>query len=284
MNPGDIRVELATTSAEVDRAIDLAESVWGARPINDAMLRALELAGCYVAVARDGGGGDVGGGDVVGMCAGFVGVHDDGLHLHSHLAAVRPDAQGRGIGRALKRHQRRWCLDHDIPIVSWTFDPLVRENARFNLHHLGAVGDRYLVDLYGPMDDDINRGQPSDRLLMRWDLRSDTAEAALAAPLPTLPARVWREQGAIEAVRDHDGRPVTDAPTDGSTSGFRADARLIATPADITGLRRRDPDLALAWRLAVRDAMVAAFADGLHPVALTDEHSYFCVRPTPEEP
>ena len=191
-----------------------------------------------MSVARDGD-------DVVGMCAGFVGMHDDAggpqLHLHSHLAAVRPDRQGGGVGRALKRHQREWCLDHGIATVTWTFDPLVRENARFNLHHLGAVGDRYLVDLYGEMDDDINRGQPSDRLLVRWDLRSDRAVAALDAPLPV---------------------PDTSS------------AVLVRTPNAVAELRRTDPDAALRWRHRVRAEMLDAFDAGLRPVALTPDHEY----------
>ena len=114
---------------DADRALDLAESVWGQRPLNDAVLRALELAGSYVSVALDGTGSQV------GMCLGIVGVHDDHLHLHSHLAAVDPAHRGSGIGRALKRHQREWCLARGITTVSWTFDPLIHANARFNLHH-----------------------------------------------------------------------------------------------------------------------------------------------------
>ena len=229
---------LARTDDDVDAALALAERVWGAPPVSLPIARAQSFAGWYVSTALDDG-------RPVGMCAGFVGVHDtdDGpdLHLHSHLAAVDPSAQGRGIGRALKRHQREWCLDHGIEHVSWTFDPLVRENARFNLHHLGAVGERYLVDLYGEMDDDINRGQPSDRLLVRWDLRSDRAVAALDAPLPV---------------------PDTSS------------AVLVRTPNAVAELRRTDPDAALRWRHRVRAEMLDAFDAGLRPVALTPDHEY----------
>jgi predicted GNAT superfamily acetyltransferase len=240
-----VEIDLARTSEETDRALDVAEAVWGARPVTDPIARAMDFAGWYVAVARDAD-------EIVGMCAGFVGVHDDGLHLHSHLAAVLPRAQGQGIGRSLKRHQREWCLARGIETVTWTFDPLVRENARFNLHHLGAVGDRYLVDLYGEMDDDINRGQPSDRLLVRWELTSERVHRALDAPLPAL------------------------APDD-----IGAGARLIPTPAAITALRREDPDSALRWRLQVREAMEDAFAAGLRVTAMTPDHAYVL---TPERP
>lgn len=242
MQSDDPAIRLARDDDEVDALLALATSVWGAPPVSVPIARASALAGWYCAGAWDGD-------EPIGMCAGFVGVHDDHLHLHSHLAAVTPSAQGRGIGRALKRHQREWCLERDIPVVSWTFDPLVRENARFNLHHLGAVGDRYLVDLYGPMDDDINRGQPSDRLLIRWDLGSDRAVAALDEPLP-----------------------VPDAG-----------AERIPTPEDITALRRTDPDAALRWRHEVRDAMLDAFARGLRPVALDADHSYI-LEPAVQEP
>lgn len=263
-----VEIELATTDDAVDRALAVAESVWGAAPVSVPIARAQTFAGWYAAIAHDDG-------RAVGMCAGFVGVHEGGWHLHSHLAAVVPDAQGRGVGRALKSHQRSWCLDHGIEVVTWTFDPLVAENGRFNLHHLGAIGDRYLVDLYGEMDDEINRGQPSDRLLMRWDLLSDQATNALSGPLPTAHGDVLRADGAIDAVIVLDGEPTVRS-TD-------ADVRLVATPDAIGELRRTDPVRALRWRHAVRDAMISAFAAGLRPVAMTDDGSYLCLRPTPPE-
>lgn len=239
-----VEIALARTDDEVDRALALADRVWGAPPVTLPIARAQTFAGWYVSVALEEGA-------PVGMCAGFVGIHDtpDGpdLHLHSHLAAVDPTARGRGIGRDLKRHQREWCLDRGIEHMSWTFDPLVRENARFNLHHLGAVGARYLVNLYGDMDDDINRGQPSDRLLVWWDLTNDRTIRALDGPLPT-------PQG---------------------------DATGIATPDGITTMRVDDPDAALRWRLDTRAAMVAAFARGLRPTALDTDGRYVF---TSEEP
>ncbi len=247
--------------ADADRALDLAEAVWGARPLNEATLRALELAGSYVSIAVDDAD------HVIGMCLGIVGVHGDHAHLHSHLAAVRPELRGSGVGRALKRHQRAWCLDRGIRTVSWTFDPLVVANARFNLHHLGARGERYLVELYGLMDDEINRGDPSDRLLVRWDLEHPSTVAALDAPLPVPDVTDLVDRGAEAAVAaDETGTPLFH-PTP-------ATIRLVATPRDIVGLRRDDPERARAWRLTVRAAMQRAFADGLAPVAVTADGCY----------
>lgn len=248
------------SGAEADRALDLAEAVWGQRPLNQHVLRALELAGSYVSVALDGAGRQV------GMCLGIVGVHADHVHLHSHLAAVDPAHRGAGIGRTLKRHQREWCLARGIPAVSWTFDPLLHANARFNLHHLGARGERYLVELYGVMDDEINRGDASDRLLVRWDLEDPRTTAALEQPLP-IP-----DLGDVAvALADDHGLP--------RVTGTDAPRRLIATPVDAVALRREDPDLARVWRLAVRETMQRAFADGLVPAAVTPDRSYLFAPP-----
>lgn len=260
MAPSAARYEIRmVTGAGADRALDLAESVWGQRPLNDAVLRALELAGSYVSVAVDDADRQI------GMCLGIVGVHDDHLHLHSHLAAVDPAHRGAGIGRALKRHQREWCLARGITTISWTFDPLIHANARFNLHHLGARGERYLVELYGVMDDEINRGDASDRLLIRWDLDDERTLTALDRPLPTPDVGP-----AVVALADEAGHP--------RRSDTDASARLIATPADAVALRRDDPRTARAWRHAVRDTMQQAFADGLEPVAVTDDRCYVFAR------
>ena len=247
------------SGADADRALDLAESVWGTRPVDAHMLRALELAGSYVSVAEVDG-------DLVGMCLGIVGMQDGHAHLHSHLAAVGPTQRRAGVGLALKRHQREWCLEQGIDRVSWTFDPLLHGNARFNLQRLGARVDRYLVELYGTMHDDINRGDPSDRLLAVWDLRSPRTVAALDGPLP-----VPSTDGAEVAVADVGGRP--------EVRRTGACTRLVATPADGLALRRDDAELAGAWRLAVRDAMQAAFADGLRPVAVTSDGSHLLAAP-----
>ena len=68
----------------------------------------------------------------------------------------------------MKLHQRAWAADHGLAWVTWTFDPLVRRNAWFNIGVLGAEVHEYLVDFYGPIDDSINAGDESDRLLVAW--------------------------------------------------------------------------------------------------------------------
>jgi len=72
-------------------------------------------------------------------------------------------------------------------VARWTFDPLVARNAWLNLGKLGAVADRFERAFYGEMTDEINRGDRTDRLVIRWDLdRDPIPRAAESEGLPTV--------------------------------------------------------------------------------------------------
>ncbi|MCD5354662.1 hypothetical protein [Kineosporia mesophila] len=89
---------------------------------------------------------------------------------HSHIAGVAGTPAGRGAGHALKMRQRDWAPARGVTESTWTFDPLIGRNAYFDLARLGARAVEYLPDFYGPMGDDINGTDASDRLRVRWDL------------------------------------------------------------------------------------------------------------------
>jgi predicted GNAT superfamily acetyltransferase len=191
--------------------------------MSPALIRALEYSGNYVAGAyRDG--------VMVGAALGFFGRD----HLHSDLVGVAHDSRGSGVGYAIKQHQRAWALSCGLPEVRWTFDPLLRRNAYFNLRKLGARAVRYLPDFYGTSGD-------SDRLYIRWELRT--------------PAAGRGEQRAAVLLDRVDGAPVPGGPPTGGPL-------LVAMPDDIDALRASDPALAARWRTALRDALTGALAAG----------------------
>lgn len=167
-DPLDIR-ELHTIE-EMVAASGVFEAVWGSpdggMPPN--LLRALEHSGNYVVGVYDGD-------RMVAASAAFFGPPAS-RSMHSHVTGVLPDAQARGVGRALKAHQREWAFARDVGTITWTFDPLIARNAHFNLAVLGARVTDYLVDHYGDMGDAINSGDESDRLHVAWHL---------ASPVPT---------------------------------------------------------------------------------------------------
>ena len=225
----------------------LFDSIWHPapdnRPVTVELMRALSKAGNPLAGAYDGA-------QLVGASVGFFAA-PAGTSLHSHVTGVAASAQRRSIGRALKLHQRAWALERGITRISWTFDPLVRRNAWFNLGRLAATPLEYLPDFYGQMGDTINGADQSDRLLTSWALDSDAVIRAVSGDPPTVDLAALRAAGAVAVVSPGpDGGPLV-------TPSSSAGTRLVAVPPDVEALRRSDPDLAAAWRLAVREALGA---------------------------
>ena len=175
----------------------------------------------------------------VGATMGFLG---EGNHIHSHMAGVVESHRNQHIGTAMKLHQRAWCIDRGIGTIIWTFDPLVKRNARLNVTKLGVDLEGYEPDYYGEMPDAINAGDPSDRVFACWRLGSDTARRALTNHIPSVdPAR---------------------------------DDRVITIPDDIVAIRQHDPVEAQRWRMEVRSRMMGALDEGFVVRGLTDEGDY----------
>ena len=181
------------TAAEVARASALFAAVWAsdARMMPPNLVRAVDHAGGYAYAAYDDSGA------MLAASVAFLGGDPGDVYLYSHVTGVLAAARGTGLGKALKLHQRDWCLARGIDRIVWTFDPLVRRNAAFNITALGALPTRYLVDFYGPMDDGINRGDETDRLLVEWRLREPRAT-------PTEPTRTVAVPADVEALRESD--------------------------------------------------------------------------------
>lgn len=231
----DVTVRELAGSREMVAASTLWDAIWfraGAdHEVDPALMVALSHGGGYLAAAFVGE-------TMVGATLGFWGVPASGT-LHSHITGVLPEHAGRGIGSAIKTHQRDWVLARGGSAITWTFDPLVSRNAHVNLNRLGARPESYLPDLYGDLDDDLNRGDPSDRLLVRWRL--------------TQPPTPRSTDPASALVIDRDGTPEVAT---GLADADRATALTVAVPDDVAALRRSDPATASRWRTAVRDALL----------------------------
>ncbi len=251
-----VEVGLLTNMAALTEAAHVFETVWGqarGQVIPGEVLRAISFAGGYVSGARRDG-------VLVGASVGFLGRHDGELHLHSHISGVLPDAQGRHVGLALKQHQRAWALTRGISTIEWTFDPLVRRNAYFNLVKLGARVVGYEPAFYGAMHDVFNDGDETDRAVIRWDLEAPEASGQAI-------------DGAVILRADDDGRPVA-SPTSGSETG----ALRAFVPFDIVEIRQRDALLAQAWRKALRETFGAAVRDGYVATAMSRDGWYTLVK------
>ena len=247
-----------TSLADADRILRVMIATWGEHQLLPReMIRALGDSGNtpWGAFAGD---------EMIGYVLGWSGVDpDEGLHTHSHMLATVPDRRHRGVGFALKLAQRAQCLDQGIPRVRWTYDPLLSRNAHFNLAKLGAVADRFLPNFYGEMTDTLNRGERSDRLMVRWDVERPIGGPADGAGFEVL------------------GR-AGDDPAAPSPSGVRApegSTALIRIPREYHDLRERDRGLAHAWREATAEAFTACFDAGLVATGFTADSVYVLTEP-----
>ena len=190
---------------------------------------------------------------------------------YSLIAGVSPDAASRGVGVALKLAQRVWALHAGVVWMNWTFDPLLRRNARFNISRLGAVGTEYLVDFYGEIADGVNDPE-TDRLAVSWDLRAALPGSAASADLlaPRVPSGADVPHAILAA--GPAGEPIAGTVPGAGSSG---PGRLRCwIPDDILGIRRTDPVLAHRWRLAVREALGGAIDDGYQVTGLMEPSWY----------
>ena len=178
---------------------------------------------------------------------------------YSHMAGVVPGAQRMGLGLRLKRAQRDAALAAGLDQIVWTYDPLQAGNARFNFARLGGIARRYHVDYYGPMADGINRGLPSDRFEVDWQLRSPRVAARLAGASAPPPSTVlpW-----AVAARDAEGAETGLAPPQPADLSLTVPELLVEIPPDLSALKAARPDAALRWRDVTRTAFRHYLARG----------------------
>jgi len=251
-----------TTLEDADGVVALIERTWGGQELPRETLRALEHAGTGLLGAADEGG------EIVGFVLGFLGT-SSGLHVHSHMLAVRPDRRQSGIGFALKLAQRAAALDEGIDDVRWTYDPLLARNAWFNLMKLGATATEFLPDFYGAMNDLLNANDRSDRFEVRWRLGDERVRSrADGGPVEEL--TVEGATPVLEREGDAAGTDVRPVLT-GTLIGERA---TVAIPREYPDLRDRDGELAAAWRSATGEAFGKCFAAGLSASGMTRDGVY----------
>lgn len=195
---------------------------------------------------------------VVGFTLAFISRFGDEFGMWSHMAAVHPDYQRQGIGFQLKHEHRQLCLQEGYRLMKWTFDPLQRGNANFNLRQLGGFSDTYHVNFYGYMKDGLNKGMPSDRLELTWDMPSARVVASAEQPLPYITTDYPQEAFLLAQHPDRSPNLSEHLPSERY--------HFAEIPYDINALKKDDMDLGLAWRFALRDVMLKMNEQGYRVV------------------
>jgi predicted GNAT superfamily acetyltransferase len=161
-----------------------------------------------------------------------------GLHLHSHMTAVLPEFRDQGVGYALKIDQWKWAKKENYSHLSWTFDPLVRRNAKLNIVKLGVDISNYYPNFYGEMPDTLNAGDESDRLMVSWRTEIDEPKAKTLIINPN------------------------------------PDDILIEIPEDIVAIRSKNQIESMKWRRQVREQFMAAFGKNGKVIGFSANNEY----------
>ncbi|WP_237724601.1 GNAT family N-acetyltransferase [Deinococcus alpinitundrae] len=243
MSPADFVIRDLFSAPEMQVLEDIQRAAWGyseteVHPGNIFRIHA-HVGGVVAAAFPATPSGEVGG-EAFGFVYGFPAYREGRVWHHSHMLALRPEWRGSGAALALKQHQAQRVRQMNLDRITWTFDPLVTRNARFNLGKLGARAVSYHPEWY------VSASLPADRLMVEWTLTETFAPAVTPAPSGVL---VLSARGQAPGVPELSA----DAP------------RLLAeVPLDAASLP--DP-LPLAWRLALREALSHYLASGY---AVTD--------------
>jgi predicted GNAT superfamily acetyltransferase len=235
------------THQEREACVELQRETWGrdfTELVPPSLLYAVQKTGGVVAGAFDPTG------RMLGFVFGFTGVEGGKLVHWSDMVAVRADAQGRGIGPALKAYQRDAVKRLGVAVMYWTCDPLVSKNAHLNFNHYGVRVVEYVQDLYGSETrSPLHRGVGTDRFVVAWDL-----DRRLPPPRPPAALR------AAPIVN-----PGTESGAESDPGRFAAappPALRIEIPDDIGRVQAASLELAARWRATTRSAFVWCLGHG----------------------
>jgi predicted GNAT superfamily acetyltransferase len=191
----------------------------------------------------------------IGFLYSFPGFTDGEPHLCSHMLGFLPEYRKRGLGVKLKWLQREESLKRGHRKITWTYDPLETVNGYLNIAKLGGVVRRYLPNCYGELNDEMNRGLPTDRFLVEWFIDSERVER--------------HHRGQVMPVSLEKGTPVLKAELAGDMarpSIHRLDAveeqLVLPVPAHFQALKKADMNLAAEWREVTRTLFTHYFDRG----------------------
>jgi chorismate synthase len=234
----DVVVREIESHEEFHETVNVAKAAWGFSE------RSLSPAADLIAITHSGGltAGAFAGKKMLGFVHGIPRTNRGQPCQHSHLLAVRPEFQGRGLSVHLKFFQRSWCLARDIRLVTWTYDPFLIRNARLNLARLRGTVSTFLPNFYGPMGG-MYGDLPTDRFEVTWRLDD---------PLVDLAAR-----GAAQA----SAHAIEPRPPRAALRMMPAGVRVsLPFPAGAPGIYRSDPAGSRRARLRFGRLAAALFA------------------------
>jgi len=240
------------TFDEFRQVMALESEIWGYSDPEDAVGIPM-----FVITLKRGGIllGAYDGDRMVGFVYSIAGIKNGRATQWSHMLGVLPAYRGTGLGRDLKIEQRRRSLGMGLDLMEWTYDPLQAVNAHLNFRRLGAIVEDYVENVYGESSSVLHRGNPTDRFIAQWWMRSPRVTSILGepavagAPGPQPPAPWPVDAAAVNTVAERG----TFAACADWRAGLGDSHLAVLIPTGFSEMIEQDPELARAWRRATRE-------------------------------
>ncbi|SMQ81436.1 Predicted acetyltransferase, GNAT superfamily [Bacillus sp. OV166] len=200
--------------------------------------------------------------DLVGFSYSFAGFNNGKSYLCSHMLGVHPSHQMKGIGAILKEKQKELAREMGYELIMWTYDPLETRNAYLNLSKLHAISSTYVDNCYGDMEDNLNKGIPSDRLKVEWWTNSPYISKPY--PINQEQAELIFKWETIEGKLPKLKNIEEDLPSISSSDN----PILLPVPANFQYVKNTNKELAMDWRFKTRKIFHTLFYKGYAVVSL----------------
>jgi predicted GNAT superfamily acetyltransferase len=253
-----LSVRQLSDKKEFEDAEEVQMSAWGMGP------RGATPKEVMIAI-NDNGGLVLGAFDsrkMVGFALTLVGYAAGRTYMYSHMTGVAKDYQSKGVGYMLKQKQREIALEKGFELIAWTFDPIISRNAHFNFGKLGVVARTYFVNYYGPMDDSINFGWDTDRILCEWHISPERLARIRAFAKEDI-------SDAYVAIKKSGEEPYSRC-VDWSVD-LTAKKVLVDIPSDVVALKTKNLEEGRRWRQGTREVFRKYFEAGYTSVALLEK-------------
>lgn len=238
----DIKIRLLTTIEDFNEMQIIEEAVWEMPPIPvHQTFTAASNGGIFLGAFLED--------KLIGFLNSFPGYdyHTKTAYLCSHMMGILPEYRHLGLGKTLKLKQAEIAREYGYVKIVWTFDPLESRNAYLNIHKLGAVGAIYSPDYYGSLNDQLNQGLPTDRMIIEWDLVN--VKKSIHANI--------NDEHILLTQKNQS--PSTLATFD---TGVQKEFWLVGVPENFQEIKKNNFPLARKWRYATREIFNGLYAAG----------------------
>jgi predicted GNAT superfamily acetyltransferase len=265
-----VEIRLLRNVEEARQCEVVQTHVWGAPGVTrEAMTAVRKYGGALIGTVIDG--------KVVGFILAFLAQYHGRLIHWSHMMAVEAKYRDQGLGFKMKLVHRQVATERGIKSICWTFDPLQSRNARLNISRLGAIPEEYVPDCYGRFPSLLEKGLPSDRWVVNWQIATARVEARLRGETPAFDPTLPRVN---ETRANSQGFPKNQT----IRLGLSARRLLVETPAQTDAMRLQAMALARRWRFEARRIFQHYLANGYQvedffpPQAETDGRCFYLLR------